>query len=133
MAQIQAGSTVDAGLAVAVCLAGATPKTAPKAKTVKAKLPVAGPWLRAVCLVDAEGFAKGELIVVRKSRTGGWRLLSPNRCTAIVGDKHITKWVLALRTAEGKVIAAPDQAGMDKALQGAFAEGWKRAPGVKQA
>lgn len=100
-------------------------------KTPKAPKAPPAPWYKATIILAREGFQKGELVMVRKSREGGYRILGADR-TILVNEKHIAKWVLAVRGADGKVVGFTPFASKkaDAHLQQVFKIMWDRAPGV---
>jgi hypothetical protein len=100
------------------------------------KLPAA-PWFIATVILPSaksEGFTPGEKVVVRKSREGGYRILSATR-TIVVGDKYIAAWVKREARRDGSAIMLNPAAQKlaDERLQAVFKAQWLAAPGVKAA
>lgn len=100
------------------------------------KLPAA-PWFIATVILPSaksEGFTPGEKVCVRKSREGGYRILSATR-TIVVGEKYIAAWVKRVQRANGSAIMLNPAAQKlaDARLQEVFKSQWLAAPGVKAA
>lgn len=109
-------------------------KTVTKTAGTKAPKPPKAPpapWYKATIILAREGFKKGELVMVRASREGGYRILGADR-TILVSEKHIAKWVLAVRNPDGTRVGYTPSASekANKHLQNVFKLMWDRAPGV---
>ena len=106
-------------------------------KPAKSPKQPAAPWFLATVILPtakSEGFTPGEKVCVRKSREGGYRILSATR-TIVVGDKYVAAWVKRVARANGDAIVLNPAAQLkaDAHVQAVFKSQWLAAPGVKAA
>lgn len=70
--------------------------------------PPPAPWFRGIIRNPLEGMRVGTEVAFRRSREGGWRVMSRTR-QALVSDERVAHYVITIRSG-GKPVRIADQA-----------------------
>lgn len=75
-------------------------------------------WYRGIIRNPLEGIRVGTAVAFRRSREGGWRVVTATR-QVLVTDEHVARYVISLREA-GRPIPLPDQEAVNRHLADIF-------------
>lgn len=76
-------------------------------------------WYRGIIRNPLEGIRVGTAVAFRRSREGGWRVITATR-QVLVTDERVAHYVISLRGAGGKPIPLPDQEAVNRHLADIF-------------